>query len=196
MGHASVSIVHRNGNIETRAASDSLVGRLDDLQYQLGEGPCLQAIHQDGVVRVEHARDEQRWPAFIAKAVEEGLRSQLGLRLYTDGDTLGGLNLYSTTDDEIDDEVEHLAELFAHHAVIAIDRAKVEGNLATALATRKTIGQALGILMERHEIDEDQAFAYLIRVSSHSNVKLRDVADEIVLQRNIQAQTHQPPPGS
>lgn len=77
-----------------------------------------------------------------------------------------------------------MAELFAAHASIALGRSRREEQLNAALFTCKVIGQATGILMERHELDEDGAFAYLTRVSSHTNVKLREVAREIVALRN------------
>ena len=95
------------------------------------------------------------------------------MRLYTERETLGGLNMYSTSSDTIDSAAVHMAELFAAHASLALGHARREEQLSTALLTRKVIGQAIGILMERHGLDEDGAFAYLTRVSSHSNVKLR-----------------------
>src|SRR5690606_1122688 len=100
----------------------------------------------------------------------------MGLRLFTEQATLGGLNLYSTQTDTIDPDVQHVAELFATHAALALGRARHVEDLNTALQTRKVIGQAIGIVMERYQLDEDRAFQFLVRVSSHSNVKLRDVA--------------------
>src|SRR3954452_18309290 len=94
-----ISIAHRNGTIETRAATGDLVWQLDNLQYGLDEGPCVYAIEVEPVVKVEHARQEQRWPRYMPSALELGLRSQLGLALYNDATTLGGLNMYSTSSD-------------------------------------------------------------------------------------------------
>jgi GAF domain-containing protein len=186
--HVGITLVDKHGGSpETKAASDSLVWELDKLQYALDEGPCVHAIRDEPVVRVEYAFREERWPRFIPTAVEMGLRSQIGLRLSTETRTLGGLNMYSTSADTIDPDVVHMAELFAAHASIALGRADREEQLNTALGTRKTIGQAIGILMERHDLVEDRAFAYLTRVSSHSNVKLRDVAQEIVARRHDQS---------
>jgi AmiR/NasT family two-component response regulator len=112
------------------------------------------------------------------------LRSQLGIHLYTDAHHLGGLNLYSSTSDTIDPDVEHLAELFATHAALALGRAQREEGLHSAMASRQLIGQATGIVMERYGLDEKSAFGYILRVSSHSNVKVRDVAHEIVARTN------------
>jgi GAF domain-containing protein len=178
--HAGVTVAHSTGEMETKASTDQFVLDLDRLQYELREGPCVHAITHEPVVVIEHAHLDQRWPHFIKPAVERGLRSQLGLRLYTEEKTLGGLNLYSTTRDTVDPEVGHMAQLFAAHAAMAFGRALREENLVSALATRQLIGQATGIIMERHGLDESRAFDYLTRVSSHSNVKIREVAQEIV----------------
>src|SRR3954471_14806317 len=110
--HVGISVACAGGHLETRAATDGFVLELDALQYQLGEGPCLHAIAAERLVRIEHAKDDPRWPRFLRPAVEMGLRSQLGIRLYADEKTLGGLNLYSTTSDTIDPDLEHMAEVF------------------------------------------------------------------------------------
>lgn len=182
--HVGISITHRGGKIETMSGTDQLVWELDSWQYELREGPCFDAIMEDEVVLVEDARHEQRWPRYMPKAVGAGLRSQLGLRLYLEDETLGGLNLYSTSSDTVDSESRELAELFATHAAIALGRARQEDRLNQAIATRKVIGQALGIVMERYQLTEELAFQFLIRVSQTSNVKLRTVAQEIVEDTN------------
>ncbi len=187
--HVGITIAHRAGTLKTIAATDALVSELDQLQYDLGEGPCVHAILTDPVTLVEHAPQEQRWPLFIPRAVAKGIRSQLGMRLYSDRQTLGSLNMYSTSEDTIDPDALHMAELFAAHASMALGRARRDEDLTAALLTRKVIGQAIGILMERFGLDEDRAFAYLVRVSSRSNVKLRDVAKEIVDRRNDRTRT-------
>lgn len=178
--HVGISTVGRGGKIETQAGTDQLVWELDDLQYSIGEGPCVDAIRVEPVVAVEHARHEQRWPNFMPKAVRAGLRAQLGLRLYREDDTLGGINLYSTDSETIPPDAVQIAELFATHAAIALGRARYEHQLTEAISTRKVIGQAVGIVMERYQISEDAAFHFLARVSSTSNIKLRDVAQEVV----------------
>jgi GAF domain-containing protein len=108
------------------------------------------------------------------------------MKLYLDQDTLGGLNFYSTTSDEVSDDAQALARLFATHAAIALGHAQEREHLTQGLQTRRTIGQAIGILMERYHINEDRAFAFLVRASSHANMKLRDVAQELVAQANAE----------
>jgi GAF domain-containing protein len=184
---AGITLAHRDGRLETLAASDPLVRDLDALQHELGEGPCVYAITVDCVVTVNHIHHDQRWPQFVPRAVALGLKSQMGLALHADEQKLGGLNLYSTETDVIDPDVQHLAELFAAHAALALGFVRRNEELNTALAARKTIGQATGILMERYGITQDQAFGYLRRESSTTNTKLRDIAAEIVQQVDAQA---------
>jgi GAF domain-containing protein len=184
MNHVGISITHKDGKIETMAGTDQLVWDLDSLQYTLEEGPCVSSVTEEPVVVVEHAEHDQRWPTYMPKAVEAGVRAQLALRLYTDADTLGGLNLYSTESETIAPDAVQMAELFASHAAIALDRARHEHQLNEALASRKAIGQATGILMERYQITEDRAFHFLIRASTTSNIKLRVIAEEVVKSSN------------
>ena len=178
--HVGTSISHRDGTVDTRVMTDAVVGRLDRLQYELGEGPCLHAMDSAETVRVPHAKHEQRWPRFIPAAVRLGLRSQLGVRVHVGEHTIGALNLYSFSADEISGESDQLAELFAAHAALAMGHAQRLENRNAALASRKVIGLALGILMERLGIDEDRAFAYLTRISAATERKLRDVAASVV----------------
>lgn len=180
-----LSTVDRHGNATTRAKTSDLVDVLDATQYKLGEGPCVDTLHGANVVTVPTIRHDQRWPRYVPQAVAEGLRSQLAVRLFVDDDgTVGGLNLYSTVSDDINDEAVSTAALFAAHAAIALGSAKEREELNAALESRKVIGQATGILMERYEMSEDRAFAFLVRASSHGNIKLRDIAQELVDQRN------------
>ncbi|MCW2793146.1 MAG: hypothetical protein JWO76_2244 [Nocardioides sp.] len=192
MEHVGISVAHRDGSIETAASSDPLVVELDRLQYTLGEGPCLHAIDAAPVVRMEWARHEQRWPLFVPEAVARGVRAQLGIRLHVDEQSLGALNLYSVTSDTISAETEQLAELFAVHAAIALGHAHRLENLNAALASRRMIGLALGLVMQRLDLDEDTAFAYLTRVSATSQTKLRDVAATVVDQHHARLRDGDP----
>jgi GAF domain-containing protein len=180
--HVGISIARRDGTIETRAASDPLVFELDEIQYAAGEGPCFHAMDAHAIVRVEDARHEQRWPIFMPKAVAVGVRALLGVRLHGDESALGALNMYSVSSDTISAETEQMAELFAAHAGIALGHARRIANLNAALESRKVIGLALGLTMQRLDLDEHAAFAYLTRVSATSETKLRDVAAEVVSQ--------------
>jgi GAF domain-containing protein len=180
-----ISTLRRNGKVDTRAATGDLVYKLDSAQYELGEGPCVDTLRNAQVVVAPRLRQDRRWPRYVPAAVQLGLRSQLAVKLYLDEEgTLGGLNLYSTTSDDIEEDAEAIAELFAAHAAIALSNARERETLNEALQSRKVIGQALGILMERYKMNEDRAFAFLVRASTHGNIKLRDIAQGLVEQGN------------
>src|SRR3954452_25293392 len=179
-----ISTLQREGTVKTRECIGALVQRLDEIQYGLGEGPCAEALRGIDVVSVSSLRDEQRWPHYVPQARAMGVRSQLAVKLYLDQGTLGGINFYSTVSDDVSPDVEALARLFATHSAIALGLARERANLNEALQSRKMIGQAIGIIMERYDMNEDRAFAFLVRASSHANIKLRAIAQELVDQHN------------
>jgi GAF domain-containing protein len=183
-----ISTVDAAGNVETRAGTGDLVWELDQLQYELGEGPCVDTLKETEVVLAPRIRDDRRWPAYVPRATELGLKSQLAVKLYLDAEgTLGGLNIYSTHSEDLHPDAESLAELFATHAALALGNAREIDGLNEALRTRRTIGQALGMLMNQYTLDEDAAFGLLVRTSSHSNTKIRDIAAKMVEQANQKA---------
>jgi GAF domain-containing protein len=178
--HVSISMVESGKPMQTLTATDETARALDDLQCRAGKGPCVEAITDDEIVAVRNARHEQRWPDYISQAVTSGLRSQLGVRIPGAPGMLLGLNLYSTSEDDIDPGSIGVAEHFAVHAGIALGRVRQEAHLRTAIGTRTIIGTAIGILMERGSLTQQQAFGYLMRQSSTQNRKLRLVAADIV----------------
>lgn len=186
--HAGVTIAQKSGMYETRASTDALVRDLDAVQYELGEGPCVYAIESQELVVVNDLRHEQRWPKYVPRALDLGLRAQMGIQLVLDENKLGGLNLYSTEVDDIPMDVAHSAEVFAQHAALALGFARRNEDLNTALGSRKVIGQAIGMVMVEFNVTEDHAFAYLQRVSSTTNIKLRDVATKLVDAGNAKAE--------
>ena len=191
MDHAGISITHRDGTkVETCAATDQLVWDLDTVQYKLGEGPCLSAISSeqpDQLVVVEHMRRDERWPLFARHAVAAGVGAQMGIQLYDENGTIGGLNLYSTSTETVSQDAILVAELFATHAALALGRRRKEDQLTQALDTRLVIGQAVGVVMQTYQLDRDRAFQYLVRVSRNSNTKLREIAREVVDQAEDRA---------
>ncbi len=178
--HVSISMKRGDGTFETAAGTDQLVRELDGVQYDLGEGPCVQAVEHEPVVVVSNLRHDQRWPRYVPAAVGRGVRSQVAVRLFAGSRHVAGLNLYSTEHDEVEEASAETAQLFATHAAIILGHAQQEDQLNHALESRKVIGQAIGIVMERYRIDGDRAFQFLLRASSSSNTKLREVAEDLV----------------
>ncbi len=176
---AALTVVKDRREVRTAAWTDDLVRAADQAQYDTGHGPCLNSVYEEQTVRVVDMRTEQRWPGFAKRAADLGVASMLSVQLYVTGDNLGALNLYSKVVEAFDDESEHVALLLGAHAAIAMAGAQQQEQLMQAMTTRDLIGQAKGILMERHRITADQAFTLLIRASQLANAKLRDVAENL-----------------
>lgn len=176
----SISAVMGRRQVLSHAASSDLPKIVDGIQDDVGQGPCLDAVFEQQTVRVPDMASEQRWPKFAQRAAEQGAASMLAFQLYVEGDNLGALNIYARTPGAFDDESEHVGMLFASHAAIAYAAVRKQSQLLRAVGTRELIGQAQGILMERHRITPDAAFGRLVRVSQDLNRKLRDVADHLV----------------
>lgn len=176
----SISVVTNRKEVGSRAASSDLPRQIDALQAEVGEGPCLDAIYEQQTVRVDDLSQDSRWPKFAERAFELGAKSMLTFQLFVQETNLGALNLYGNEVNAFTDESEHVGMLVAAHAAVAYAEAQKVEQLNQAVSSRDLIGQAKGILMERHKITGQQAFVALTRVSQHTNTKLIDVADHLV----------------
>ena len=160
--------------------------RGDALQYELDEGPCLDAIREHALVESGDVAADPRWPRWAPRAAGElGVGSMLCVQLYTSENAHGALNMYSGSRDAFGPDSHHLASTFAAVAAAAISAARTEEQLQSAVQTRTLIGQAQGIIMERYSLKPGRAFAVMSRVSQDANIKLVDVAREIVETRRI-----------
>ncbi len=177
---ASINVVQGRRKVTSEAASGDLPRRVDALQERLQQGPCLDAAYLHATVRVSNLASETRWPLFAPAALAEGAAAMLSIQLYVKDDDLGALNLISRRAGAFTDESEHVGLLFAAHAAVAYAAARREDRMSRGLLTQQVIGQAQGILMERYKFTDDRAFALLVRASQHRNVKLRELAVELV----------------
>lgn len=175
------------GEPTTGTAAGDFVRRIDEIQYALAEGPCLQAHETQQVVLVDDLRHDMRWPRFTPAALNYGLRGVVAVPLSVRGARLGALNIYALQEGMFDESAAATATLFAEHAAIvlanaeAFSRAKLEAaNLEQALTSRAVIDMAKGIVMARHHCDSEEAFDHLRTLSQAQNRKLREVAQELV----------------
>jgi hypothetical protein len=179
--YASVTVRHADGRLTTAAPTDDLLLGLDAAQYELQEGPCYDAATDETYATSPHLAADERYRRYAAVAVEAGVRAQAGIRLFETPrpEAQGALNLYSREVGSFSD-MSVVGRLFAHQSAVALDYAREVENLQEAVKTRQEIGRAVGVVMERYGLTEERAFAFLARVSQNRNVKLRDVAAEIV----------------
>lgn len=184
--YVGISIVERD-KIRTPAASNEKLRQLDELQYEIGEGPCRESIRSHATVMVDDLANDPRWPEW-GRAMSEGLgiRSSLSFRLFTRADdTWGALNVYSRTPHSFTEQDVLHGQVIAAMSAVVLARSINDEHLAHALETRTVIGQATGMVMERYGLDEQTAFNVLRRLSSQDNRKLRDLAQQVVADRAL-----------
>ncbi len=188
---AGITLVHGRHSVQTPAVSAEVVEAIDALQIEMDEGPCLEAIREHETVYSPDLQDDRRWPDWGRRVSDQfGIRSMLCFQLFTNENNVGALNLYSSSVDGFDQEDREHGLALAAHTAVAIVAAQEVQQLRGAMDARTTIGQAIGILMERFDITQEQAFSVLTRVSSRQNVKLRLVAKELVTTRQLRGLPH------
>jgi len=176
---SSLSVRHADGRLETVAPTDDMLLEVDGAQYELQEGPCYEAAVDTVHVTAPHLAADERFPRYAPVALRAGIRAQAGVRLFDGRDFNGALNLYSSRVGAFDD-LGMLSQLFAHQSAMALDYAQQVTQLKEAVRSRQLIGQAVGMVMERFQVDEARAFGFLTRLSNDQNLKLRVVAERLV----------------
>ncbi len=169
------------------ATTDGFAQRMDEIQYAIDDGPCLTCLRRGVPVSVADIPSDQRWPAFARRGAEEGAGSSLSVPLVVRERTVGALNLYSRAVHALTDADRARAAQFAGYTAGAValaaqlaEHEQREHHLETALRSRSTIDQAMGVLMAQARITADEAFEVLRQRSQHANVKLRDVAAAVI----------------
>lgn len=165
------------------APTDPIVAKLDELQSELGEGPCITALRNHHTVHIKDMSTETRWPQFCRQALELDAHSLMAFQLFVRSKNLGALNLYASEAGAFSEDSEEIGTVLAQHAAVAMEGAANLNQFKSALASRDIIGQAKGILMERLNLDATRAFAVLLRASQDTNTKLVDVALFVVTDR-------------
>jgi GAF domain-containing protein len=183
---AAITVKAANGSsYRTVASTDQLPMQVDRVQYQAGQGPCLTAFEQALTCRSDNVAIDGRWPRFGPAAHElTGVVSMLSHPLFLEeDDSLGALNLYAMRPAAFSEDSMTALTVLATHSAIAMARAAAleqSQHLQAALNSNRTIGIAIGILMNQHLITQGQAFDTLRLASQHSHRKLIDIATEVV----------------
>jgi GAF domain-containing protein len=182
---SSITLIREDRGF-TAAFDGQIAMDADELQYERGYGPCLDAGRSGALFVVQDMRSEDRWPDYAAHVAELGVHSSLSVPLPFQGATIGALNNYSRhvgafgeVDVTIGEEVAAFVAIAVGNAEAAARATDDVANMRRAMASRAVIEQAKGILMERYKITAEQAFTLLTHASQRSNVKLRDVAEEL-----------------
>lgn len=177
---AGVLLVSDGAGFESLFGTSDLVYKLDELQENYHEGPCVDAAHDELMLRTDDFATELRWPNFSRALAEIGVHSCLSFKLYAGEHTAGALNVFGIEPNVFTAESEALGSVLAAHAAAAILASQRNEQLMSAVESRDIIGQAKGIIMERYHIDAVQAFDMLRRLSQEMNVRLFDIARRVV----------------
>ncbi|MFJ8048371.1 GAF and ANTAR domain-containing protein [Streptomyces luteogriseus] len=173
----------RKGRAVTLASYGDMVVESDRRQGELGEGPCFDLARradEDRIFRVvDMTQPQPDWPRYAEAARELGIGSMTGVLLYTHDEDFGALNLYARRPGTFTEDIATAGWLLASHAAVALADARTIDQLEHALETRHAIGEAMGILRERHGMSDEDAFSVLRNISQNHNIKLRDVAQRI-----------------
>lgn len=197
VGAQGVSVsLHRDGRFTTVAATDETVSRMDDHQYATGEGPCLSAAAEGRPILVPSLPEEERWPAFVPRALEEGITSILSSPLVVGGRAVGALNVYADGSSAFGVREQELAALFASEAsglladVAVLDDAAEQSavRIRIALATRELIARAQGVVMARHGVTAIEAAARMHRAARAEERSVAAAASALL------ASVHSPDP--
>lgn len=190
----SVTLRESDGSYHTPVETDALATRADRIQYETGEGPCVEVV-AGASSGTTHSRDlahDPRYPRFGPRVAALGMVGVVAVGMFPESDPprLGALNYYFRSAEDLEDVDEDMMLLLAAHASVALQASqRVEAErlrtaqLTEALQSRDVIGQAKGILMQRRGVDADEAFDILRRASQDLNVKIRDIATTIASRR-------------
>ena len=191
---ASVTIVD-GGKPQTTVSTAEIAVAIDSHQYAKDEGPCLEAIRTQTVVRVDSFDEETRWPRFVPAVLAHGVNSSLSLPLVALDEPVAALNLYSRNHAGFVN-AEPVGRVFADQAAITLANAtayhratELARNLALALEHRDVIGQAKGILIAQDGVSSEEAFDTLRRASQRSNRKVYELAADIVARSTAHGST-------
>jgi len=186
--YAGIALRVRGSQPEIAAVTDPVVSDVYGLQINSDNGPLITALRERDTILIRDTTTDQRWPEWAAKVAGLGVRSVLDVPLTTgeaSRSMVGVLGLYSPEADAFGEDDEAIAHILARHASVAVASARHEETMAQAVDARKLVGQAMGILMERFDLDGDRAFAILKRYSQDTNTKLRDVAQQLIDTRKL-----------
>jgi len=182
--YAGVTVTRNAKHIDTPAATHKWPILLDEIQQRHREGPCLTAAWEEKTIHVADLETDERFPNYRRDALERTpIRSVMAFQMFIAGETMGALNVYAEEPNAFGQVSRDMGLIFAAHSSVAWNAARRDEQFKRALASRDTIGQAKGMIMERYGVDAVQAFEVLRKLSQDSNVPLVQVATELVANR-------------
>ncbi|HYO38602.1 MAG TPA: ANTAR domain-containing protein [Nocardioidaceae bacterium] len=189
--HASL-MLRVDGRFVTVASSDSTAAQVDSIERELDEGPCLDAIKEQTVFHDADLADGSPWPRLTERVLADTpVRSMAGFRIRTGNGHDGALNLFSDRSGGLSERAVDQGIVLASFitvALVASHERRSAQTLRSGLLSNREIGKAVGLMMAFHSIDDEAAFTMLRRTSQQMNVKLVEVARQVVDDHNTRGQ--------
>lgn len=184
---AGVSLLDGRGRRTSAGFTDGIVERADVLQYELGQGPCLNAWAAEETVLVDDVRTDPRWPDWSAAVASLPVRSLVSAPLISGRECIGALKVYAALPSAYGPGTGRLLELFSAPAATLLSHIqtseaphRISAGLQAALHSRDTVNRACGMLMERHGLDHGQALQQLMRRARGNGNTLQQVSAEMI----------------
>jgi GAF domain-containing protein len=184
---AGVSLIDDQGRRRSTGYTDDVVAAADELQYELGQGPCLTAWAGETTIQIDDVRTDERWPLWRKAVADLPLRATLSTALVHDGRSIGALKVYSPLPSAFSTQDRKQLALLASPAATLLGSAQPDSApaaaskaLQDALGTRDLVHTARGILMERHRLDADTAMRRMLSEAASGGADLRTVALSVV----------------
>ena len=192
-------LVRTRDRFVTAASTDDIARRIDQIELEVGEGPCVDAIVDEAYQHDPDLTDANTpWPRFTERIVAETpVRSAIGYRLLLDGDKVGALNIFSDTPGGLTERSADTGAVIASFASVALMAIRAREEAATlrqGLQSNREIGKAVGLLMAAHHMTGQEAFELLRTTSQDLNMKLTHVASQVI--QGQEAQFGGPLPGA
>jgi len=178
-----------SGQTGTYVFTDPEISDIDRVQYETGDGPCVRAFRTGQIVQIPSTREPGDFPKFKKVARSHGIGSTLSVPMNANNEIVGALNLYARDEHAFSDTDVRITQSFATQAAFLLvntkaywDARTLSDGLAEAMKSRAEIEQAKGIIMATTGLDADAAFAKLVAQSQHENIKVRELAEQLVRQ--------------
>jgi ANTAR domain/GAF domain len=185
--HASLMLT-RNGRLTTVAASDEVAAQIDSFERELGDGPCIDAIANADVYHDADLTDGSPWPRLHGRVLAQTpVRGMAGFQLRSGDDHAGALNVFSDREDRLTEASVHQGMVLASFVTVTLLAAaerQSARSLRAGLQSNREIGKAMGLMMAFHKIGDEEAFAMLRSTSQDLNIKLVDVARQVLDHHN------------
>jgi hypothetical protein len=184
---AAVSTIGQLLGSETIAATDAQAARLDELQFDLGEGPCWDAMRSGLPILAPRmsSMGNDRWPAFTRSATEDGVSSLFAFPLSVGPLRFGAVDMYSTSWVELSDtqtqQAGVMAEIVSRHVLRrALSSVGLEDEGAVSAYSRRLIHQASGVVLAQIDVSADDARLVIQGHAFGSGRPMMDVARDIL----------------